>query len=597
MGLAYNACDAPGGFGVKNLCAAIAAALIGAGPSWGTLNSDVETVFNSRIGHDCEYPVLGNEELGILNVALTGTWWASRCVAGTGAGIFDPCVIEHFPVLIGPGVNDFVDFPGCSILGVQSGTPFMVWCSQKALKGDGVYLHLRLVNPLTGKVEPLLSPREALWGYQNQVEVHVFRMTTSGFEAITAADGVHINPGGGPGTPAWAADLMTKSEVVPDFFEEVSTPGMLRFDQAGKYKVTFIWKMLGLGGPYLGVPKSQRPYVEVSRASAIIEVVDEWEKETVSPKGTGGEYKLEDLEFQVGVDQVMGLTKVAFLVERLAGSGGHEAAHHHGPKTVAAGTWEVMEGAVEDTPVTHPTGGVDEIIKPRSAVVKNTYTASSFGGRERIKLYGVPADFDTPQINTQKDLRDRINARRLEVCPLGAVEIEVKVPDLVQQPDGIFYFKVGGTPEHHGPPGFSEDNNHYGTQKLTFLVDDIASNYVGSALGLIRVNDMSLGKDGKGYGGKFDVAEIDPTTGAVTIPGGSWGKNPHHTNYFGHANGHAADIGFLVQTSASGTVQDERTAVRQALRASGLRRTWPDRSVGVVPDRYFREGNHYHVMK
>lgn len=94
---------------------------------------------------------------------------------------------------------------------------------------------------------------------------------------------------------------------------------------------------------------------------------------------------------------------------------------------------------------------------------------------------------------------------------MGAVEIEVKVPDLKKLPDGSSnYEKVGGTDEHHGPPSHpSEDNNHWGAPDVIDALDTIAAKAKTkfSLTNVLRYNDISLGVDAenKGYGGRFDV--------------------------------------------------------------------------------------------
>lgn len=180
----------------------------------------------------------------------------------------------------------------------------------------------------------------------------------------------------------------------------------------------------------------------------------------------------------------------------------------------------------------------------------------------------------------------------IEVCQLGSVEIEVKVPDLHLLPGSADFVKVGGTCEHHGPSDnlslpsecTSPDNNHWGTNNLISLVRQISQAYkaMPDIFGtVIRVNDMSLGDNGKGFGGRFDL-------------GGQWGASPHHTVQFGHASGRAADIPFKVSPDIFPEIVGEYL-IWYPLLSLGLSEI-PTESA-FEPMKYFDESNHYHVMK
>jgi hypothetical protein len=175
-----------------------------------------------------------------------------------------------------------------------------------------------------------------------------------------------------------------------------------------------------------------------------------------------------------------------------------------------------MEGD-ENAPVTHPTGKVKgDLVVTREDENKKTYMAGLFGGRERVRMIGVRDNF--PDVQTQLELRQALEDRAGEVCQLGAVEIEVKVPDLKRMEDvmgavGNFNL-VGQTPQH--------GDNHYGTENSVNIVDDVAQQYAASN-GLLKINDMSLE-----WGGLFDVCgKWDPTQTCVLSGITTKGHNLH----------------------------------------------------------------------
>ena len=82
-----------------------------------------------------------------------------------------------------------------------------------------------------------------------------------------------------------------------------------------------------------------------------------------------------------------------------------------------------------------------------------------------------------------------------------SIIITERVPKLKLLSEHDDYLLVGGTQDHHGPPSFESDNNHYGTPVLVNALKKIAANYQKYFPGTrIRINDMSLKN-----GGKFDI--------------------------------------------------------------------------------------------
>jgi len=108
--------------------------------------------------------------------------------------------------------------------------------------------------------------------------------------------------------------------------------------------------------------------------------------------------------------------------------------------------------------------------------------------------------------------------------------LRVKVPDLELLANGADYVKLGGAANHHGPPGFAEDHNHYGTSATVLAMNSIAVAYRDSLPNeqILHINDISLTN-----GGLFDVS-------------GQW-RPPHTT----HRTGEDVDI----KTELPGTRQ------------------------------------------
>jgi len=109
--------------------------------------------------------------------------------------------------------------------------------------------------------------------------------------------------------------------------------------------------------------------------------------------------------------------------------------------------------------------------------IRFRYVASQFGGVERIRARSVS---DTTKFDT--------------------LSVKTRVPGLEQLADGTNFDLVGGTPKHHGPPGFVQDNNHYAAQIVRDSLPLMANVWVDSLANLrLFANDISLP-----YGGLFD---------------------------------------------------------------------------------------------
>ncbi|MEJ2637547.1 MAG: hypothetical protein P8184_19950 [Calditrichia bacterium] len=83
-----------------------------------------------------------------------------------------------------------------------------------------------------------------------------------------------------------------------------------------------------------------------------------------------------------------------------------------------------------------------------------------------------------------------------------SIKIMETIPGLQLLPDDVYYQKIGGRVEHHGPPGYEDDHNHYGIRQTIDAMQNIAENFhiQFPQQQILIINDMSLP-----YGGKFDV--------------------------------------------------------------------------------------------
>jgi len=100
-----------------------------------------------------------------------------------------------------------------------------------------------------------------------------------------------------------------------------------------------------------------------------------------------------------------------------------------------------------------------------------------------------------------------------------SADLTVRVPGLILLYDYPDYIKVGGTQNHHGPPDWQEDHNHFCMPEVANAIFEIAEEYVDSGGERIYINDLSLP-----YGGLFDIE-------------GNW-DTPHNS----HRKGENADI-------------------------------------------------------
>ena len=139
--------------------------------------------------------------------------------------------------------------------------------------------------------------------------------------------------------------------------------------------------------------------------------------------------------------------------------------------------------------------------------------------------------------------------------------VTVRVDGLTFLPATPYYEKVGGTQYHHGPPGYAEDHNHYGTPDLVGAIYGMASNYRNNGGEIISINDMSLP-----FGGLFDID-------------GNWSP-PHQT----HRDGRNVDMG---GSGINGRFLKHSLMVDTIIPAM-------ERSLGVEIN-WIWEGNHYHL--
>ncbi len=140
-------------------------------------------------------------------------------------------------------------------------------------------------------------------------------------------------------------------------------------------------------------------------------------------------------------------------------------------------------------------------------IEKFDYVASVFGDKMMLRV-------ETVEANKKKFLWDTLSLME-------------KVDGLVRLDDGTTYDLIGGTAEHHGPPIYTDNHNHYSTATVRTNIQNIASEYHRQFPDkvVLQINDMSLS-----YGGGFDVRghwERD------IVPGGA-----HQT----HRDGRSLDL-------------------------------------------------------
>ncbi len=155
------------------------------------------------------------------------------------------------------------------------------------------------------------------------------------------------------------------------------------------------------------------------------------------------------------------------------------------------------------------------------------------------------------------------------------VTIAEEVPDLVQLPTSNSYIKIGGTAAHHGPPGYTTDNDHWGSQELVANIIDIATIFNNDYPQLrLRINDMSLP-----FGGGFDI-------------GGDWYEDVNIAHCGEHGNGHCthrmgnnADISFDVLNQSN-----ERISLSAVQRRDLLS------IISQIVGQPFRHSDHFHLQ-
>lgn len=346
-------------------------------------------------------------ELG-APVLLEGGWYA---VESTGLDISDTGAILQGlwgTLTVTPGLNDYTfsattHFGTCErkfqITGVAVGDEFAIVGPCVATVDELVGYDFHLIEPAS---DPKTPEKEPFAVIANLGVFSVFKKSGGDFDLEKFNwDGLEDIPGG-------------------TFHTSERPVGAIKFLSTGTYKITFLWQMRA--------PPDGFGSAEIFTAEKFVNVVDEQVVE-VSPRETGGEEEKELVFDFADLSIEPELTKVAYVVERLAGTGGHEADKH--TPSPENDQWEIMEGD-ENDPVTHPTGRVvGDLVVERVDENKKTYIAGLFGGRERVRMIGVRENF--PDAQTQKELKQALADHAAEVCQLGSVEIEVKVkPDLIQ---------------------------------------------------------------------------------------------------------------------------------------------------------------------
>jgi hypothetical protein len=151
---------------------------------------------------------------------------------------------------------------------------------------------------------------------------------------------------------------------------------------------------------------------------------------------------------------------------------------------------------------------------------------------------------------------------------VDSIDIIEQIPNLVELGEGNNYELVGAPQNHSGtndpcrptPPGSQHSINHFGTQQLITIIQNIADDYASLHPGIrIRVNDISLDN-----GGLFDVNN-------------NW-SNPHQS----HRMGTNADIGF--------------TGIDQNDNCMNLNlKDLEEIITGYIRRPPFREGDHFHI--
>jgi hypothetical protein len=155
-------------------------------------------------------------------------------------------------------------------------------------------------------------------------------------------------------------------------------------------------------------------------------------------------------------------------------------------------------------------------------------------------------------------MRIRVTSRTNRLLT-DSISIAEKATELVLLAESANYTKIGGTPNHHGPPlhtAREDDHNHFGTQQVNRHLEDIASAYHSAypLLPRLAINDISLPS-----GGKFDVNGnwtgdhdfhrngLDADVRSFTMPGDRFHDQDHNDEY----NPEGADV-LLVDNNGNG---------------------------------------------
>jgi len=348
---------------------------------------------------------------------------------------------------------------------------------------------------------------------------------------------------------------------------------LISFPSVGDRQLNAVWYAHS-DGPY---QSPGNPTGRVARGTLDIKVVDMLlevppNPAVVRPSGLSGQPDQTVTIKVKSVNPVGHNFRAAFLVEREAGSGGHDAGHHEkldgsGPAGLAAGEWATWPrlpvGTIQGGAIHHSSVGE----------VTVTYTPGPFGGKERVRVYvmSVGHRFEARGWDNQliDDGEDILNAESPGIdgdiqqrilgklsrhkfffgaCILGSVEIEVKVPNLKNLEDApganINYELVGAQDQtrcNGSVVTSAHKHNHWGTQTMITAIENISDSW--NTEGPIptpglRINDIGVGDASEGYGGLFDYKN-------------NW-KKPHAE----HRVGKNADVGFCgIESSPDDAVQ------------------------------------------
>ena len=199
--------------------------------------------------------------------------------------------------------------------------------------------------------------------------------------------------------------------------------------------------------------------------------------------------------------------KVQIEAEWVVGSGGHshDKSQNREPPRSKMGTFTLPNGRVSTASI--------EVVTNAAGEARAAYRAPEFGGQVVLRATG----------SYEGDALD------------DSSTVEVRVPGLELLPDRPdLYYRVGGTPDHHGPrqiggnPVFQgdSDDNHHAIPAVNNKLAEIAEAWLAMSPSHTRIaiNDLSLPN-----GGRFRVAPP------------AWGGSSHRAHQF-HRVGRDADI-------------------------------------------------------